>query len=199
MKRDEAEKLSKVLTDAIRGMVDDDGRRAGTTPLHGRPLDDDGAVQLRKGHNPKEPAKGNGADQGPLDIRKLIEPEVLEAIFRAFKNRMIDELRVDPILLQLIAQQVEMIVEIQPQLVTLEGGTLKGRVALLIARGWFDDQRATSAVRRQLASTGADPGGGGSLSDKLAELTREGFLERVGEGQYRKAAGIKITEKRLEA
>lgn len=189
MNKQEAE----TLISTIRGFITDD-RAPGKTRLEGRPLDDQGKVELRK-----VPTGGNGQEPAALDIRKLIEPEVLEAIFRSFKNRMIDELRVDPILLQLIAQQTEMIVEIEPQLVTLEGSTLKGRVALLIARGWFDEQRATSAVRRQLASTGADPGGGGSLSDKLGELTREGFLERVGDGQYRKAPGIKITEKRLEA
>jgi hypothetical protein len=190
--RDEAHKVIEVIKTLVRDPEVDrvDGRQPGKTKLEGRPINDDGAAELRK-----VPVAGNGA----IDIRKLLEPEILEALFRAFKNRMIDELRVDPILLQLIAQQTEMIVEIEPQLVTLEGSTLKGRVALLIARGWFDEQRATSAVRRQLASTGADPGGGGSLSDKLGELTREGFLERVGDGQYRKAPGIKITEKRLEA
>jgi hypothetical protein len=136
---------------------------------------------------------------GPATVvsKLQIDRDQLEAIYVAIKNRLIDELRVDPILLQLIAQRPEIVVEIEPQIVTIDGATLKGRIGRLIAGGWFMERRATSAVRRELARIGNDPGGGGTLSEKLSELKREGFLISEGDG-WLQAPGIKISERVLE-
>lgn len=127
----------------------------------------------------------------------ILTTEQLEKLYLMFKRRFLDELPQDPVLLQLVARRPEIILELEPRVVPLDGSSLKGRLALLISRGFMGEARATSAIRRELARTGADPGGGGSLSEKLAELVREGFLTREGEG-WEQAPGIKITEKVLE-
>lgn len=117
----------------------------------------------------------------------------IERLYQMFKARFIDEAKIDPVLLRLIMVQPEILVEIERNVITLDGTTLKGRVARLIAAGWFKDPRATSAVRQELKRTGADPGGGGTLSDQLAGLQRAGFLAREGEG-WQAVPGIKVTE-----
>lgn len=121
-----------------------------------------------------------------------------EAMYQRFRARFIDDARIDPTLLHLIANQPEIIVEYERTIEKVDAGTLKGRIARLIAAGWFTSSRATSAVRRELARTGADPGGGGSLSEKLSELQRSGFLTREGEG-WIQAPGIKVSEQEIEA
>lgn len=120
----------------------------------------------------------------------------IEKLYQAFKTRLIDEARIDPILLQLLTTRPEIVVEVEPRVVTIDATKLKGRIARLIAQGWLAENRATSAVRYELARTGPDPGGGGRLSDTLGELLNEGFLVRAGDGWVR-APGVKVTERTL--
>lgn len=127
-----------------------------------------------------EPANGKALD--------------FDALYVRIKHRLLEEARVDPILLELIMQRPEIVIDVEPRVVQLEGSSLRGRVARLMAAGWFKDARATSACRRELARTGADPGGGGSLSDVLGGYVRDGFLVREGDG-YALAPGVKITER----
>lgn len=121
----------------------------------------------------------------------------IERLYQIFKARFIDDAKVDPVLLHLVTTRPEMILEFERKIVSLDAKSMKGRVAQLIASGWFKDIRATSAVRRELARIGSDPGGGGTLSDQLSSLQRDGFLTREGDG-WQVAAGIKITDKQLE-
>lgn len=132
------------------------------------------------------------------DGRVKLTADVIEALYLRFKNRLLDDLRIDPVFVQLVAHAPEIEIGIQPRIVNLDGATLKGRVALLVARGWMDDMRTTSDVRKELARTGSDPGGGGTLSDTLGTFVRDGFLVRDA-GGYRRAPSLKITERRIEA
>lgn len=153
----------------------------------------------------KAKQKGNGK---PIDtttaptVNSIGEPRAsftdadLEQLYQAFKGRLIDECRVDPILLQLLTRSPELEVLVEPQVVSLDGSTLEGRVARLLAAGWFDSTRATSAVRAELSRTGVDPGGGGRLSETLAKLRNQGFLVNAN-GGWLKAAGVKVTERTL--
>lgn len=174
MKKHEAERLITVIRELVTDGAPQEPRRIAT------------AADLT-------PKAVTGTGNGKVHL----DPDTLETLYRAFKNRLIDELRVDPILLQLIAQRPEIILEIEPQVLTLDGGTTRGRVARLIASGWFKTTRATGAARKELARTGPDPGGGGTLSDILSEMVRNGFLSREGDG-YLEVPGLKITEKRIE-
>lgn len=121
-----------------------------------------------------------------------------EDLYQSFRRRFIAEAKTDPVLLHLMATRPEIVLEFEPRVVTLDGATLKGRSARLLAAGWFTGARATSAVRKELARTGTDPGGGGTLSDNLAALCRDGFLVREGDG-WTAAPDVKITERAVEA
>lgn len=119
-----------------------------------------------------------------------------EALYQRFRARIIDDAQIDPVLLKLIAVQPEMIVEYERRVETLDGSSIRGRVAKLIAQGFMDEQRTTGAVRSELARTGSDVNSGG-LSTSLGALLSQGFLVRAGDG-WKRAPGIKITEKLLE-
>jgi hypothetical protein len=136
-----------------------------------------------------------GAREEPATLR--IDDSTMEKIYRAIYQRLIDQLRIDPVFLQLVAARPEIELLIEPQRLELNGSSMKGRCAKLIAAGWFATGRKTYAVRMELARTGADPGGGGGLAKYLAELRAEGFLTRSGE-EWQAAPGIKITERTIE-
>lgn len=116
-------------------------------------------------------------------------------LFEQFKKWLLDDLREDPVFVQLLAQRPELVVEFTPRRVTLQGDTLKGRIARLMASGWLGVTRTTGAVRTELKRTGTEPNGG-NLSTALGEFVRDGFLTRDGDG-FILAPDVKITEKEL--
>lgn len=119
-----------------------------------------------------------------------------EALYQRFKERFIEEARIDPVLLHLIATRPEIVVEVEPRVVKVDGSSAKGRVARLMAQGWFTEPRAVAAVRAELKRTGSDPGGGGTLYDVLGAFKRDGFLVDEAQG-YKIAPGVKVTEHEL--
>lgn len=123
--------------------------------------------------------------------------EDLEKLYQMFKARFIDDARFDPVLLNLVMVQPEIVIGYERKVEQVDGATLKGRVARLVATGWIAaSPRATSAIRKELARTGSDPGGGGTLSDTLSALQRSGFLHREADG-WTAAPGVRISEREI--
>jgi hypothetical protein len=120
-----------------------------------------------------------------------------EVLYQKIKRRLLDDLKVDPVFVKLLATQPEIMVEIEPRVVEMEGSSLKGRIARLMAAGFFKDSKKSGTVRGELARTGSDPGSGGRLSEALSEYVLQGFLTREGDG-YTLAPGVKVSEKVLE-
>lgn len=156
-----------------------------------------------------EPAKGNGDlpssyKAGEIKAAVLADgisaSSVLgslpEAIYQQIKRRLLDECRVDPILLHLLTNSApEMIVSIEPRTIDLNAGTLRGRLALLAAGGFFGEVRTQADANRELKRTGAEAHSG-RLSEAFSQLVLDGFLTREENG-FRLAPGAKITEKRI--
>lgn len=178
---EQAGAISHAIGHALLGLVAE-------TPATGRP---ELVVNKREPFPPSE---------GPMPAVALIPTsgDAFERLYRALKSRLIEDLKVDPILLKLLSVQPEIVVEVEPRVVLLEANTLKGRVARLMAAGWFGTARATGACRQELKRTGADPGGWGNLSDILGDYVKQGFLVRDG-SDYLIAPGAKVSEKTLEA
>lgn len=151
-------------------------------------------VKNANGHGKDPVAAGQPVDIAPA----LRDPDTLEWLYRQFKNRMIDDLKTDPIFLQLLENQNEIVIEIKPRIVTLEGDSLRGRVGRLIAKGFFDSGKRQGEARTELARTGSDPNSG-QISTLFADFVKEGFLEKTGGDRYIKAASLKVSERRLEA
>jgi hypothetical protein len=136
-----------------------------------------------------------GTDAGFMSLPHLNGDA--EAVYQAIKARLLTDAKYDPVLLNVLAKRSDIVVEIEPVTVTVDGSTVKGRVARLIAQGWFrENVRAVGDVRKELARTGSDPGGGGALGILLGNLVKDGLLTREGNG-FLIAPGVKATEREL--
>ena len=74
---------------------------------------------------------------------------------------------------------------------TIDGTSLKGRVARLIASGFFDEARKQSPVRGELKRTGSDVNDG-NLYRNLQEFVKDGFLTNESDKSYRAVDGMKV-------
>lgn len=118
-----------------------------------------------------------------------------EAFYVRLKNRLLEDLRVDPILLHLVAAQPELVVDVEKRTVDIDGGTVKGRIGRLMAQGWFAGPKTSGQVRTELKRTGTDPGSSNHTT-ALNDYVKDGFLTREGDG-YQLALGVQVSENRV--
>lgn len=182
MKKHEAEKLIAVIRELSKDMAED------------RPLKAGEVLPVKT--NVGEVFNGPQGIADPYKAPAAADVD-FEVLYQKVKRRLLNDLQVDPIFVKLLATQPEIMVEIEPRIVTIDGSSLKGRVARLMAAGWFKEARKSGAVRSELTRTGNDPGSGGRLSEALSEYVIQGFLTREGEA-YMLAPGVKVSEKVLE-
>lgn len=105
-----------------------------------------------------------------------------EKQYQKWKARLVSELRKEaPALLKVLGTAPQLEVTIEPRIVDCDGTSLRGRVATLIARGFFREPRTNSATRSELKRTGPDCNEG-SLSRELSTLLAWGLLTREAKG-----------------
>lgn len=193
MNKQTADRLVQAIGDGVRNAVNKFVDEVPTGNGSGPKLTGPGAD-----YSKVQPGEWQKSNTRPVVEMPTADPDK-EKLYQWLKKRLLDDLRVDPVFVKLLASGTpEMFVEIEPKVVELKAaGSLKGRVARLIASGFFNETRATFAVRSELKRTGTDPGGGGNLSTALGDFVVDGFLVRDGDG-FVKAAGVKVTEKAIE-
>lgn len=149
-------------------------RRAGTTPLHGRPLDDDGKIAFTS------PIPGL-----PTDWLQQV------------RNKILADATVQAALIKIMTTQPEIVIEVHPRMVTIDGSSPRGRLAGMIANGLLDTGVKPGVIIREFARTGAQihPS---NLSKILDEFVTAGYLTREGT-EYQKTAALKITKTELQA
>jgi hypothetical protein len=96
-----------------------------------------------------------------------------DALFERFRARLLR----DPAVLKVLAQQPEITVETERYEITMDGQSLKGRIAVLIARGFFDAPQTASSTRKELKRTGADSPET-NISRVFDEYLKMGFFTR---------------------
>lgn len=131
--------------------------------------------------------RANGK-RGPGFDTPILQPQNsnLEAVYAYVKERAAK----DPGVLQLLTQQPELRVTVQRKTVEADGSTLRGRLALLISKKFFDSPQNGNTAFNELKRIGfpcAKPNVYREL-DKLAEL---GFVTKEETG-YQAIAGMKI-------
>lgn len=136
------------------------------------------------------------SDEPPSNVELKLNADQIDKLYRIFKARFIDEAQIDPVLVNLMMTRPEIIVDVARRMMNLDGTTLKGRIARLIAGGFFAEPKTQGATRSELKRTGTDVNSG-NLSTAFSDFVKDGFFERVGES-FQAAAGVKITEKTLE-
>lgn len=204
MKSDEADKL--IAT--IRSLMEEPGAKGRTTEDAGgilgrvqRPMVVDkkhsqltgdvvhvgGELPESKPFEPIDGATGGG----------ILSAANLEKIYRMFKDRLLAELPIDPILLHLMAVRPEILLEVERRIVKLDTGSLRGRVANVIASGFLDIARKPKAIQSEMERVGASVNNG-NMVRAIGDLVSDGLLTREEDG-YKKAPGVKVTKTTIES
>ncbi|HVL65747.1 MAG TPA: hypothetical protein VM364_00665 [Vicinamibacterales bacterium] len=117
-------------------------------------------------------------------------PLTNDALYAELLARLVQDAAKDPVLLRVIATKPELEVLVERKMIQMDGSSLKGRVARLIAEGFFREPRTQGATRSELKRTGPDVNSG-NLSRAFSEFVRDGFLTDEGSVGYREVAGMK--------
>jgi len=112
----------------------------------------------------------------------------LDAIYQEVKRRLSAE---TPALLRVLAVKPELEVRVERRTVQADGSSLKGRIAQLIADGFFDEGRSQSNTRTELKRRGSEPNFG-NLSREMGALHKDGFLVRESDDSYHAVPGMKV-------
>jgi hypothetical protein len=115
-----------------------------------------------------------------------LEISDFEVLYDAIKRRAMQ----DHILLKVLVDKPELEITVQRRTVQMDGTSAKGRIARLIADGFFDAGATQTAVRTQLKRTGADVNSG-NISTIVGSLHKDGFLTCDG-NIYRAVPGMKV-------
>jgi hypothetical protein len=135
---------------------------------------------------------GNGqppkAEQSPRSYTPA-ESFDNEALYNAFKARLIEE--APGIVVALTKSVPEIEVREVREKFQMDTTTPEGRVAYLIADGFFDVNRINADVVKELAERGW-PTLAPNVGRAFGSLTEKGFLLQKEKGRYRAVAGMKV-------
>jgi len=192
MTKDEAEKLIETIRSL---MVQEDrqviagGRRAGKMLELGEQKANGKALTMDR-------ALVEGTDNTGGHLKPFELPE-LEALYQQFKGRLIEECAIDPTLLHLLTTRPEIVVEVERNVVELDGSSLRGRIATVAAAGYLAEPRRAADIRKQMERTGPAVNTG-DLSKALKLMQRDGLI--VNDSDFwTLAPGVKVTERTLES
>lgn len=145
-----------------------------------RALRDENARLAREINQLRARLSGDGNATAPvanLDI---------DAIYAAIKERAAS----DPGILAVLAQKPEIDITLERKKIQIDGSSLKGRIARLIATGFYDDGATHSRTRAELKRTGPEVNSG-NTSKSLSDFVTDGFLTREDD-KFTAVAGMKI-------
>jgi hypothetical protein len=93
--------------------------------------------------------------------------------------------------LRVLVERPELQVTVTRKQITIDGSSLRGRLARLIANGFFVEPRTQGAARSYLGRIGSLPNSG-QISTTFAELVRDGFLMMESSSTYVEVPGMKV-------
>jgi hypothetical protein len=119
-----------------------------------------------------------------------------EALYQRFKARLAKEA---PALIKLLTVKAEIEVSVERQVIELDGSTLRGRLAKLIADGFFDAGKSNRDAVKELARTGKTAHDSNVLKE-IRELISMGFLYRTPGDRFQATteAKVNVVETRAE-
>jgi hypothetical protein len=101
-----------------------------------------------------------------------------EALYQRFKVRLLKEAQRDPKVMQVFLSRPELSVEVERQVIRVDGRTLRGRIARLIADEFFSQARTSAQVLDELLKRGADRPSNIELGNEMKVLCDMGFFTR---------------------
>lgn len=117
-----------------------------------------------------------------------------EAMYGTIRDRLLEDA---PAILQIALEQPAIEVSVKRNVIQTDGSTLRGRIALLIVDGYFDEPVGGTKVWKELQRRGFN--GANNTGRELDGLSELGFLtHEAGEG-YKVVSGMKKNIKAVEA
>lgn len=146
--------------------------------LEGKPDDTHAAVPH---------AASKVSDPRPMSGPTPATPDI-DAIYDSIARRLQAEA---PAILKVLTLRPEITVEVERKTVTVDGTSLKGRVARLLAKGFFQEARTQGNTRSELKKTGPDINTG-HLSKLFGELLIDGFFQKETADSYVEVPEMKV-------
>jgi len=160
-----------------------------------------GARRHPEAANAPRARKGDGVmkPHTPFGSTPTIPPEGWtmeeEQLYQKFKARLLEEA---PALVQVLATAPELEVTVERRVVEIDGSTMKGRLARLLADGFLDSGKRNGELVKELGRTGTQVHPA-RVSEALSEFVVMRLIERDGGDRYRKAEGAKVTKRTVES
>lgn len=114
-----------------------------------------------------------------------------EARYQAIKARLLEELPEEPRVLAVLTARPELRVEVERHVVRVDGTSLRGRIARLIADDFFGKARTSADVLEELLRRGADRPSNIELGNEMKALCDMGFFTRENKW-YALVPGMKV-------
>lgn len=113
--------------------------------------------------------------------RRLVPFELTEPwenVYEAIKTRLIDELPGDSRVMELVLSRPELRVIVERHVISVDGKSLRGRIARLISDEFFAQARTSANVLDELLKRGADRPSNIELGNEMKALCDMGFFTR---------------------
>lgn len=133
-----------------------------------------------------------GEEQKPVAIPPSKQGMPLNGSVESIWPEIRRRISADPVLLQLAAAKPEIVVNVKRRTIEMSDGTLSGRIAKLLAQGFFKTPRAFGDLRAELIRIGAmdKKSGNAPVGNALANLNEQGFLTNEEAG-WQEVPGVK--------
>lgn len=190
------QKDAQILIDTIKGLVGGEPTRetVATGPNHKLVRPVPAGTQMLNPVGIKDFDGAQALVDAILRNSHLVK-KLAEALFPLMQVGIIDACRIDPLLIELVQSRPEIERSVEVRKIQLDGSSLKGRIAGLMASGFYAGPKTQGATRAELRRTGGDVNSG-SLSTAMNDYVKEGFFTREGDG-YTLAPDIKITDREV--
>lgn len=109
-----------------------------------------------------------------------------DEIYRALKDRLVADA---PGIIRVLTIRPELEVRVERKTFALDGSSLKGRIAVLLSKGFFRETKRHADAKREMERTGTQVNSG-NMATALKDLVRDGFLTNEDEG-YKEVVGMK--------
>jgi len=130
-----------------------------------------------------------------IDVSTIAGPAEIDALYATIRNRLLNDV---PVLQRIQQLAPEIVVELTPRVITIEGSSPRGRLARVVAQGFCNAGKKNGEIREEINRSGSEIVSS-RMSEYLDEFVTQGYLCRTEGGRYQKAPGLKVSTRELTA